>query len=171
MKPCCIVCCAKSLCYMQPWPPTTKRCRDSKNTSLGLVKMFKDCLNQGAKVLSRKSTFCWTKIKRGKKQRMREKKKKNPHVSNNLNQYQKVSFRSCSNRVLLEIYHCYTCLLQGNNTESTIRLNAPQDRYSAMLAMLLEMQLREITEVKDTENINQLLSHVWEKCLPCLFPL
>ena len=156
---------------MKPWPTTTKRCRDSKNTSLGLVKMFKDCLNQRAKVLPRKSTFCWTKIKRGKKQRMREKKKKKPHVSDNLNQYQKVSFRNSSNRVLLEISHCYTCLLQGNNTESTIRLNAPQDRYSAMLAMLLEMQLREITEIKDTENINQLLSHVWEICLPCLFLL
>lgn len=59
---------------MKPWTTTTKkkRCRDSKNTSLGLVMRFKDCLHQWAKVLPRKAIFCWVKVKR-KKQRMRKK--------------------------------------------------------------------------------------------------
>lgn len=35
-----------------------KKDADSKNAALGLVMLFKDCLNQWTKVLSKKSIFC-----------------------------------------------------------------------------------------------------------------
>lgn len=39
-------------------PETTKKKEDAEMPRMSLVMLFKDCLNQWTKVLSRKSIFC-----------------------------------------------------------------------------------------------------------------